>query len=220
MQRRWSGTRAQLFWMMTLALALGLITALPASAQTPVEGGTGAVSGPEALTMSGNQGTGFPLCLEVTGTTYDLTTVGDETSTYSGLPSALYQGPVTIEISSDATYYIGPQGIHYGSSMSGDDCALDNLGAPVPATITITDSGGTAFSCEDMSGSFRRISSAFAAGWDTNCDVSGNVPPLNGTATTSSSHTFVGELTPCGPVPCPSRTPSHQLKGVYEQHPQ
>lgn len=205
--------------IVALVLAFALTTALPASAQ---EAGTGVVSGTEDLTHTQTTGSGqFPLCLEVTDTTYSLSTLPGDPGTYTALPDAVYQGPVTITIEANDTYYIGPQGTHYESG-SGDDCTVGNLGpsGPVPATITVAASSGSGgvSDCVDPDGSFWRVNSTFEAEWDATCDVEGNVPGADGSGTASSSHTFVGDLTPCGtPTPCPSPSDQHQIKGTYEQ---
>lgn len=206
--------------IVVLVLAFVATTALPASAQ---EAGTGVVSGTENLAHTDTTGSGdFPLCLEVTDTTYTLTTLPGDSGTYTALNDAVYQGPVTITIEANDTYYIGPQATHYESG-SGDDCTVGNLGpnGPVPATITIEgdDGNGNTFGpCTDTSASFWRVNSTLEAEWDATCDVEGNVPPFTGSGTASSSHTFVGDLTPCGtPAPCPSPSDQHQIKGTYEQ---
>lgn len=97
------------------------------------------------------------------------------------LASSSYEGTVTISVQTEAVFYFGPQGTHYGPTLLGNDCGADNLGqlSPVPANVTVS---GTGFSCSasadydhdnDSPGSFWReagdafgVTATFSAGSD------------------------------------------------------
>jgi len=93
---------------------------------------------------------------------------------------------ITIEITTNATFYFGPQGTHYGPSVTGANCSATNLGplGPIPATVKVT-SGST--TCTG-SGSFWR---AAADGFSATAALTGS--PCGG------SLTFTGVYQPpCG----------------------
>lgn len=221
--------RRRILAALVLTLAFGLASTMPAAA---AEAGTGAGTGteteidagdPDPVTGTSDDGL-YPFCARAQDGDFDGTTNGisaqytvDAEGTYTANDgSIVYEGPLTITITTNETFFFGPQGTHYGQTAQGNDCGNDNLGpnAPVPATITITGSNpalGGFVNCGESAGEFWRVGDNFHAEVDPRCDVMGNVVP--GTATGGSAVMFEGLLQP----PCNVLPAYDCLTGAYTQ---
>lgn len=136
---------------------------------------------------------------------YDLDATGTFTANDGNI---IYAGSFAVEIKTNATFYVGPQGTHYDATATSPNCRPDNLGvlSPIPATFTVT---STDVTCTG-SGHFSRTQSAFAAGASLTCDVDGNVPLFDGSATNDGSHFAIDGVQQ--PLPFPP-----QIVGNYVQ---
>lgn len=220
-----------------LALMLGLVALTPpATAQS--EGGAGVANGTEEPAAQSEEDPPQPpigLCLKVDPNDGQLLYNLTGTGTYTGLSDAVYSttnGP-DLDIKIRATTATGPYWINPLGIWDQPNCELGGTPAQIPVDINVNagqrlEGAVSGNSCEG-SGTFARVTSVFVAEWDLDedCNVEGNVPPLNesGVAPAGTSHAFEGELTPCLPEEAdPSNSCDElynaelQLEGTYQQH--
>lgn len=202
--------------LLTSAFIMG--AALPAGAAGQAGTGTGIgtedeLDSADPNPVEGTKDPGFVFCARAKDGDFDNSTNGisakytiNAQGTYTALPTAVYQGPLTITVTTNATFFVGPQGTHFG----GTGCAAGNLGpaSKVPAKITITTPDGVSItSCEDPNGKFYRLGTTFVAEWDATCQVKGNQPALSKSGSATSHHTYVAQQQPIPPL----------LVGTYTQ---
>ncbi len=195
-----------------VGLAGLLMTTQPAAAANGGSG-TGTGAGEEAALVTGDDygGGATPFCLEVIGSTYVVPVTGTFTAT-NGTNTATYVGAATVTITTDATYYIAPEGTYSGLANEACDPATFGPAGPIAATISVTSSGGplgggiscTAHSTGVAGSGYFRVNSDFTVVAQGACTVTSAVTGVAASSGGNTQHVFRGELAPClnPPVPC------------------
>lgn len=210
--------------ILTLVIGLMLVVIQPAGANhgEPLTGEGTADSGTEDIkTSPANPDPEPPLCLEVLSSKY---TFSIDSGRFEGHDTSgnlvVYEGPATVTLNTEDTYYIAPEGT-YTNRLPNGVCDPASFAKPITITATVEGSlGAGSIDCgPDTSTTppdgYFRIETQQFFDWKGDCTVVGNVvnSGTSGTTPGTTDHDFDGTIIPCLPFDPTCTAPD--LSGTY-----